>query len=186
MHSIGPALLSKRTSTSLVLTPICTSTLTPMSLIGTPLLRCKGGAGPSITVAPRAKPRGRSATPSHPSRASASLQTLQRLPAGGPTKEGTFLVNPLAHHRLGKARGQDAVLPILQPLHRRPLAHRGDGQPVGTTGQAGRDGAGPRAVGGIRLPWQILQRLIGCVFGSPRVCGLRPSTVPFFCQSKCV
>ena len=60
---------------------------------------------------------------------------------------------PISHCVLnkGKARRQDAALPIPRPLHRRPLVPRGDGQPAGAAGQAGRVGAGPRAVGGIRL-----------------------------------
>ena len=117
----------------------------------TPLLRSKGGVSPSTTVAPGARPRGRSATPSRPSRASASPRTPLRLPAGRPTREVTSLVSPLALHRLGKARRQDAALPIPRPHHHRPLVHRGDGQQAGAAGQAGRDGAGPRAVGGIRF-----------------------------------
>ena len=52
---------------------------------------------------------------------------------------------------MGKARRQDAAPPIPRPIHHRPPVPRGDGQQAGAAGRAGRDGAGPRAVGGIRF-----------------------------------
>ena len=173
----------RHTLKSSVSTLVGTGFPIPWSPTLTSLPRYSLGDGQSTMAAPEIRPRGQSAMPSLPSWADASQQTPLRPMAGRPTKEATFLARPLALPRLVKARRQDAALPIPRPPHHRPLVHRGDGQPAGTAGQAGREAAGLRAVGGNDCFWQrISQHPIGCVCGSPRVCRL-PS---FFCHFKVI